>query len=320
VGGDRPVHKDTCAWWQGERAEIHLLVSNGGDPLGQAQLAWRLTDAREAALAGDLLDIGSVPGGEVMELATITVQMPPSKDAKPIELTLSAALVEVAPGPSQAEEVSSGRPSTAPEVQNAWRLWAVPRPRLPAVLALEAPLIHAHNFAKIDAEAQFIDAARDGGATPLLVETVTESLLGRVRQGARALVWQRMPDARYTLAVPFWREAIHVFEPHPFWDHVPHAGHADMRFFSVATDHAIDPESLSALLGSGARTQNIWRRFDARRLTWADYVLDVALGRGRMFVSTLSFEGGLGGQPDTFDTNPMGSWMLSTLLRLLANA
>jgi len=115
--------------------------------------------------------------------------------------------------------------------------------------------------------------------------------------------------------VPFWREAIHVFAPHDLWTLVPHPGYADMRFFSLATDLALDLPALQSLLGPMNQCRPVWRRFDARSLTWADYIIEVQYGRGRLFVSSLRFEGGLGRQPEGFDANPWGAFILASLLR-----
>jgi len=87
-----------------------------------------------------------------------------------------------------------------------------------------------------------------------------------------------------------------------------------MRFYSVATDIALDRPRLQTLLGPDARCRPIWRRFDARALTWAEHVIEVEYGAGRLFISGLRFEGGQGRQPETFDANPMGAWMLASLL------
>lgn len=153
----------------------------------------------------------------------------------------------------------------------------------------------------------------------LLFNHLTDDLLSRVSRGAPAVVWLKEPDARFTREMPFWREAIHVFaQQHPLWERVPHDGYADMRFFSVATDYAIDLPSLQAVVGSAARLTPVWRRFDARKMTWAEYVVAAAVGEGRMFISTLRFAGGLGQQPDTLETNPMGSWILASLLELIS--
>ena len=141
----------------------------------------------------------------------------------------------------------------------------------------------------LDGEWEF----RLGDAPPILIEV--------------PCAWETHTRDKITDGPAFYR----------LWERVPHPGYADMRFFSIATDFAIDPLRLAELIGAGARLIPIWRRFDARAMTWADYLLEVQYGAGRMFVTTLRFEGGLGAQPDSFDTNPMGAWMLAALLNTL---
>jgi len=155
---------------------------------------------------------------------------------------------------------------------------------------------------------------RGPGGEVIVATDLTADLLTLVRSGARALLWQREPDPRFTRSLPFWREAIHVFEPHPSWDSVPHADYADMRFFGIATDFALDLPALAGLLGPEAHCRPLWRRFDARKMTWADYLIEVELGEGKLLVTTLRFDGGLGAQPNTFNTHPFGAWMLANLL------
>lgn len=168
------------------------------------------------------------------------------------------------------------------EVSNAWRLWAVPRVSLSET------------------------------RQTLIVSELTNGVLDQVRAGASAVLWQTQPDPRLTRSLPFWREAIHVFEPHPLWERVPHADHADMRFFSVATDLAFDRAALQSVLGVDLTP--IWRRFDARQMLWAEYLAEAHLGAGRLLLTTLRLAGGLGYQPDTLDTNPWGAWILASLL------
>jgi hypothetical protein len=150
-----------------------------------------------------------------------------------------------------------------------------------------------------------------------LSSALTTDVLARVRSGESCVVWLRSPDPRFTRALPFWREAVHVFEPHPIWDQVPQPGFADMRFFSVATDFAIDTEKLADLLGPQAEIKPAWRRFDARQMFWTDYIVEAKIGSGRLIVTTLRFAGGLGVQPDSLETNPMGAWLLNNLLKEL---
>ncbi len=326
IGGDRPAHKDPFTWWQDEKAEMHLLLSNGKSQIIHARVYWRLTDAHGAELGAGSQEIGGLAGGEVTELMTLSFPMPKSPEPKPVELLLSVTIADVTPRDLQEmmlETIVSFVRQPQPLAKepllarNTWRLWAAPRPRLPSVLAVDGPLLHRHDFAQIDREARIVNVIEAEPELPIVASDLTRSLLERVRRGRRALLWQMQPDARYNRPLPFWREAIHDFAPHPLWERVPHLGYADMRFFSVATDFAIDWPALAELLGPEARCTPLWRRFDARTMTWADYVIEVQYGAGRMFVTTLRFEGGLGAQPDTFDANPMGAWMLAALLNTL---
>jgi hypothetical protein len=167
---------------------------------------------------------------------------------------------------------------------NTWKLWAVPRTSLASTTGLT---------------------------------TMLDSLtIARAQGGESLVVWLSQPDPRFTRAVPFWREAIHIFEQHVLWDRVPQPGFADLRFFSLATDFAIDLEKLQALLGSEAVLTPLWRRFDARQMYWTEYIVEARLGSGRLLFSTLRFAGGLGAQPDSLDTNPLGTWLLNSLLSL----
>jgi hypothetical protein len=307
VGGDRPAHKDPFTWWPGEHAEIHVLLSNGGETLKDGRVEWELTDASGNSWLNGVVEVGGVGGGEVREVAVLDFQMPGSPAYRPLELVLNVSLVD--------NDGFSHRGAAEATTTNRWRLWAVPKPRLPSVLSVAGTLWHRHDFARIDREARFVSFEEaQPGRTPLLADLLTNELLDWVRAGGSAVLWQREPDRAFTRSVPFWREAIHVFNPHPVWDNVPHPGYADLRFFGVATDFALDREALQNVLGAEASLRPIWRRFDARAMTWAEYVVEVQLGAGRLVVSTLRFEGGLGYQPDTFDTNPWGAWILSAML------
>lgn len=302
LGGDRPAYKDPFSWWQGETAEIHIIVSNGAGDIERGKLDWQLNGAGTNDAASGSVEVSNLPGGEVREAAVLSLPVQVSTDLRPIELMLRAALRTV---------------DGAAASENSWRLWGVPRPKLSGPIAVVPSILQRHDFAAIIADS--MDAAESDGATgrPLVATELTDDLLARVRAGASALVWLTQPDARFCRLAPFWREAIHVFEGHALWERVPHDNYADMRFFSLATDIAPDPRRLAATLGGKARLTYAWRRFDARALTWADYLIDAALDRGRMFISTLGFAGGLGCQPNTFETNPMGSWMLASLLEEL---
>ncbi len=277
IGGDRPAHKDPFTWRAGENAEIHLILSNGLGDVEHGRLQWRLTDVDGNEIAGGTQDEVAVPGGEAKEVALLHCQMP-APEGTPIELALSA------------EVLSAGHDELV--ASNSWKLWVVPR------------------FSPLP-----LGWSETGPGVRVAAE-LTDDLLKRVRQGEKAALWLKQPDPRFTRNLPFWRESIHVFEPHRFWERAPNAGYADMRFFSVATDFAIEGEKLLELLGAEAKLTPIWRRFDARQMFWAEYLAEVTYGPGRLFVSSLRFEGGLGAQPGTLDTNPIGTWLLKNLLEL----
>ncbi|MCS7032314.1 MAG: hypothetical protein NZL92_12420, partial [Gloeomargarita sp. SKYG116] len=152
--------------------------------------------------------------------------------------------------------------------QNFWKLWVAPRVSLEP---MSGRLVHELN----------------------------DTAVARARAGESILVWLKAPDPRFSRDLPFWREAIHVFEGHPLWERVPHPGYADMRFFSVATDFALNLDRLAATLGPGTDLRPVWRRFDARQLFWSEYIVEARLGAGKLTLTTLRFAGGLGIQPDT---------------------
>jgi hypothetical protein len=125
-----------------------------------------------------------------------------------------------------------------------------------------------------------------------------------------ALFWLDVIDLRFCFPQPFWREAIHV---NMFLNQ---NAYANVSWYGIATDTTLDADRLATTLG--VRPNAIrprWRRFDARAMTWSDYVVDVRLGRGLLRLTTLRCAGGLGHQPNSLETNPMGAWWLSQLLQ-----
>ncbi len=330
IGGDRPAPKDPFTFWHDERVKIHVALSNGRDEITRGELLWKLIPVGASLVDAPLVvapvragtsPAPTIPSTTVSELTTLTFQFPPVTTPTQFTLALTAEIT-----------FRDGRNTV---VQNQWPLWAVPHPTLPPVITITEPYFHRHTLYMIDSDCRFISpspddalgfshretiapvAQRSGGGPggEVLTTDLTPELIAILRSGARALLWQRDPDPRFTRALPFWREAIHVFEPHPLWETVPHGDAADMRFFGIATDFALDLRALAELLGPEARLRPLWRRFDARKLTWAEYLIEVELGEGKLLVTTLRFEGGLGTQPNTFNTHPLGAWMLAELLK-----
>lgn len=143
---------------------------------------------------------------------------------------------------------------------------------------------------------------------------ITEKLLRTVSNGKRAFVWLR-GESQFAKHMPFWREAIHVFTP--AFQRAAGMGSlpcADLRFFGIASDLAIDSAILKRRLAKWQpHIAHLWRRFDARRMVWHEYAVELRIGDGRLIVSTLRFAGGPGHLPSTLATNPMGAWLLHRL-------
>lgn len=172
------------------------------------------------------------------------------------------------------------------ETHNAWMLWSVPK--------------------------QPIDFS-------CVVSRLDEHAIKRARQGERIVVWLREPDERVTQHMPFWREAIHVvrdFRSRTPSRSLPPDDKVDMRYFGIATDFAMRLEKACEVLAAHRinDVQPLWRRFDARAMTWAEYVIEARIGTGSLVISTLRFAGGLGAQPSSLEMNPMGCWLLASLL------
>jgi hypothetical protein len=150
---------------------------------------------------------------------------------------------------------------------------------------------------------------------PELAECLDSAVIARARDGLRFLVWHRDADHRFLGNAPFWREAVHVLGP-PISN-----AYANLGGYGLATDLVIDPHRLATSLDiDPASITSLWCRFDARAMTRSDYVVDIPFDQGLVRLSTLRFAGGLGDQPASLATNPMGAWLLAHLLDTLGGA
>lgn len=142
----------------------------------------------------------------------------------------------------------------------------------------------------------------------------TRALSAYTRGGGRVALIQDgdgPPGPVATAAMPFWREALRVCEPHPAWGDFPHDGWAGLQFFGCATDYALDTQPLGAL------TRPILRRIDTRTAYVHDYAAEVAWGEGRLIVSTLRMYGGAGDQPSGIGRNTAAAYLLLCWVKYL---
>jgi hypothetical protein len=138
----------------------------------------------------------------------------------------------------------------------------------------------------------------------------TEELADWVARGGAAVLLQShgAPGPFATARLPFWREALKLAEPHPAWGDFP-IDEVGVQFSACAPD--------CALSTAGAPVEPLLRRIDTRSAAVHDYAAVCAWGAGRLIVSTLRPEGGLGDQPLGLARSPAASHMLACWVRYL---
>jgi hypothetical protein len=287
VGGDRPAPRDRHVYWSDEGATLHVWLSNGApQPTASSALHLTLQDAQGQPVWTGRQSSPPVPGGTVREVAVFSLRLPRVTTATAYTLSVHAD-----------------------ELLNSWPIVVAPRMAAPRDLRLSTSLAEAGWVASL-----WPDLAVDHGFAPLVLgNRLDDHAVARAAAGAHVVVCLTDTDQRITVDLPFWREAIHVFADSAWWAPTPQPGFADMRFLGVSTDLALDPGRIQALLAP-QHVRPLWRRFDARTMTWAEYATTLTLGQGRLTLTTLRLAGGLGTQPVTLSTNPMGTWLLHRLL------
>ncbi|MBK9941227.1 MAG: glycoside hydrolase [Kouleothrix sp.] len=300
AGGDRAAPWDTFSYPAGATVRAHLIAAHYGATHGPAQLRWQVACAGEPPFAhGQDQPRFELQPGTLRELTVAEFAMPAA--GAPRRATLS---VELAIGAEQAH--------------NSWPLWIFPRDpwRGARAIGLYDPLGRLSDLQQIAPGMQQLGALADDSAdqqaagTPprLIIATAwAPALASFVAGGGRAILLQ--PEAAPAgplpaLAMPFWREAIRLAEPHPAWGDFPLDDALAMQLFGCAADHALD------MAGYSGAWQPIMRRLDARTMHLHEYAAELVWGRGRLIVSTLRFAGGQGAQPAGIAANTAAAYLL----------
>jgi hypothetical protein len=93
-----------------------------------------------------------------------------------------------------------------------------------------------------------------------------------------------------------------------------------LQFYALAADCALDastPPHPSPHLGG---ISPLLRRLDTRSLDLHEYAVVLEWGEGRLLVTTLRLQGGLGDQPTGIGRSPAAAHLLACWLRYLAKA
>lgn len=304
AGGDRAAPWDSWSYPAGASVRPHLIASHYGAARGPATLRWQVTLGGELLAQGQQTTSFALAPGELRELAVAEFTAPPA--SAPRQATLSA-------------ELSVG----GERAQNSWPLWFFPRDhwRASRDVALFDPLGQLGDLAQLAPNLQTAKSAEGAKAkdwhafvpfgvfqhSVVITTFWTPELSAWVEQGGRAIVVQagELPDGPLpAVALPFWREAIRLAEPHPAWRDFPRDDALALQLFGCATDHALD------LGGYAGDWRPILRRLDSRTMHLHEYAAELSWGAGRLIVSTLRFMGGQGAQPLGLARNTAASYLL----------
>lgn len=300
AGGDRAAPWDSWSYPAGASVRAHLIASHYGAARGAAELRWQVTLGGELLAQGQHTTPFALEPGDLRELAVAEFGAPPA--SAPRQATLSA-------------EVTIGHE----RAQNSWPLWFFPRDHWRGTrdVALYDPLGQLGDLGQLAPQIGAGPKTKDQGGnhsslvfrpSSVVIATLwTPELAAWVEQGGRAIMLQagELPAGPLpTVALPFWREAIRLAEPHPAWRDFPRDDALALQLLGCATDHALD------LGGYAGEWRPILRRLDARTMHLHEYAAEIDWGAGRLIVSTLRFMGGQGAQPLGLARNTAASYLL----------
>lgn len=306
AGGDRPSYIDHWTHTSGETLLPRIGLSHYGKKIRILSGQVELLDAEGRQLTVRPLPElpGTVLPGSVEQLAMTAVALPEVSGMTRLLLRATIRL--------------RGKRT----VQNEWPLWVVPRTdwkSLPDWVAFDPDErlqgLEAHGATCTSVQAAEIVPLPT--TTKLIASRWTPEIAAFVRAGGSAFVFVERGGGLPTEACPFWREAMKLFEPHPLWELFPHEGFTDINFYGLGPDCALRPDALAMLLPD-ARLQPLLRRVDARTCAVTDYLTEARFpSGGRLLLSTLRLQGGLGDQPDGMLRHTAGRHLLASVLRTL---
>lgn len=284
-GGDRPASVDKFNHLANTPVDVRIIPVN---VFSGAKVRWRLMDLQRQVFASGHGRVKAVPPGSAPLEIAITFTTPNVTSAAQFTLEVELSPLTV-------------RSKQKVHVRNHWPMWVYP-----------------HTDTWISSVAQIYDPASTTASGVVndkiwLTSMFTADVGKFVQDGGRAIVLQSDEGGLPVKPCPFWRESIKLIYDHPIMNTFPHQGYADLQFYHLATDHAIDTARLAEL---GA-VKPIIRRLDARQFTILDYLVEVEIGAGRMLVSTLRFEGGAGDQVQGLQANIAGQYLLSCMVEYL---
>lgn len=302
-GGDRPRRRDAANHLCGQPVAFSVLLAHVGPRLRGGDLSWQaVDDAGDSVGYGQQTLSGALPLGNPAAIGAI--QFIPPVRPHIYRVTLYV-------------ELQSG----SHHIKNEWPLWIYPPVTAwPDDLGIVDPCGTLAGLDDLYAAAPHMPRASKTQSWPrrVLTSVLTPSVLDFLRQGGNVLLLQTTEAPLPARACSFWREAINLPGSHPAIDALAHGGFADVQFYHLATDVALDTARLGEELGDDIRNvRSLFGRLDARQFYWLDYAVEAHVGAGKLIASTLRFQGGHGDQVSGLRDNIAGRGLLSGLINAL---
>lgn len=288
--GDRPIFRDFFCSRSGEEIRAHLVVSHYGSERGPAEFSWQAVDPEGAVLAAGTGQTGRITPGEVREIGVAAFTAPAVDRPRRIDFQV---------------EVRIG----SRVVTNGWRMYLFPADLW---AGLEPVTLHdpRRRLPELP-ESIPIAPVRSGIGVFTAWDPALEDWVRAGGKGILLLERDEMPSPVPKVELPYWRESVKIGVPHPAWGDFPEPGDPHMQFYGMAPDVALDTRDYPG------ECRPIFRRVDTRQFRVHEYAAELALGRGRLIVSTLRIDGGLGDQPSGLGNHPAGAHLLACWLRYL---
>jgi hypothetical protein len=298
--GDRPAPFEPYCFKAGQQTALDVVLSHAGRPLPGRVLTWKLAQTGGGFYAeGAEQVIGPLVGGHPRRIAQFIFDAPQTDTA----LMLQCEVI-----------LDTGEQ----RIRNGWPLWVFPEvhawPEGISVLDPTGTLVEQR--ADLWNVAARVD--RPGLETQVLITSVLNlGVIDFLRGGGAVLLWQDGDRPLPAVAGPFWRGGTKVIADHPVINALPHAGFVDLQFYGLATPWVLDTNRLPDVLPDLTGMRWLLRRLDNLQFTVADYLIEARVGSGRLFATTLRFQGGLGDQPAGLRFNLAGRWLLYQVLQAL---
>jgi hypothetical protein len=299
-GGDRPAPVDRNNHLADSLLDFRIVLSHSGKDIAAGELVWQLLDANSHVVESGKNLIEAASSGHVpIEIASITFTAPMTETAQQYRLEV---------------ELEGG-------ICNQWPLWIYPAVTtwLDSIAVFD-PAGALSNLDDLVEGAKRVRNLADFAETPVLLTSVfTSEVQDYVTGGGRAVVLQMGMGGLPVKPCPFWRESIKLFYQHLILDDFPHQGYANLQFYHLATDCALDTPQLIAEMPAINRIQPLIRRLDARQFRVLDYLVEVQIGAGTMLLSTLRFGGGMGDQVNGLKANIAGRHLMYQMVDYLSS-